>query len=94
MNLQWARNFTGEVEIIYYDDLVEDVEGILRQTLKFINFPINEVMVDFTAVSWNKKTLTFLSIEQELLNCALSRKEGIYRRKKRIMVRILLRVRA
>lgn len=43
MNLQWARNFTGEVEIIYYDDLVEDVEGILRQTLKFINFPINEV---------------------------------------------------
>lgn len=43
MNLQWARNFTGEVEIIYYDDLVEDVEGILRQALKFINFPINEV---------------------------------------------------
>ncbi|XP_037049867.1 WSCD family member AGAP003962 [Bradysia coprophila] len=63
MNLQWARNFTGEVEIIYYDDLVEDVEVVLRQALKFIKFPINE----------------------ELLNCALSRKEGIYRRKKRIM---------
>lgn len=46
MNLQWARNFTGEVEIIYYDDLVEDVEGVLRQTLKFINFPINEVTFD------------------------------------------------
>lgn len=88
MNLQWARNFTGEVEIIYYDDLVEDVEGILRQTLKFINFPINEVMVDFTLYRDIIKPL-HLSIEQELLNCALSRKEGIYRRKKRIMVRSL-----
>ncbi|KAJ6635427.1 WSCD family member [Pseudolycoriella hygida] len=84
MNLQWARNFTGEVEIIYYDDLVDDVEGVLRQTLKFINFPVNEVkLFDIHEVCGKLKLYPI--IQQELLNCALSRKEGIYRRKKRIM---------
>lgn len=45
MNIQWATNFTGAVQIIYYDDMVEDVEGTLRKILKFIEFPINEVRV-------------------------------------------------
>ena len=45
MNIQWATNFTGEVDIIYYDDMIEDVEGTLRKTLKFINFPVNEVIL-------------------------------------------------
>lgn len=62
-NLSWAKNFTGEVKLIFYDDLVENVEGTLRSILKFLKFPINE----------------------ELLACALMRKEGIYRRKKRIL---------
>lgn len=43
MNIQWAKNYTGEVSIIYYDDMVDDVEGTLRKALKFINYPINEV---------------------------------------------------
>lgn len=43
MNIQWATNFTGAVQIIYYDDMVEDVEGTLRNILQFIEFPINEV---------------------------------------------------
>ncbi|XP_055606932.1 WSCD family member AAEL009094 [Uranotaenia lowii] len=62
-NLSWAKNFTGEVKLIFYDDLVENVEATLRSILKFLRFPIDE----------------------ELLACALSRKEGIYRRKKRIL---------
>ncbi|XP_053691158.1 WSCD family member AAEL009094 [Sabethes cyaneus] len=62
-NLSWAKNFTGEVKLIFYDELVENVEGTLRSILNFLQFPINE----------------------ELLACALARKEGIYRRKKRIL---------
>uniref|UniRef100_A0A182PBY4 Sulfotransferase domain-containing protein n=1 Tax=Anopheles epiroticus TaxID=199890 RepID=A0A182PBY4_9DIPT len=62
-NLSWAKNFTGEVKLVFYDDLVENVEGTLRSILKFLNFPTDE----------------------ELLACALMRKEGIYRRKKRIL---------
>uniref|UniRef100_A0A182PZX8 Sulfotransferase domain-containing protein n=1 Tax=Anopheles farauti TaxID=69004 RepID=A0A182PZX8_9DIPT len=62
-NLSWAKNFTGEVKLVFYDDLVENVEGTLRSILKFLNYPT----------------------EEELLACALMRKEGIYRRKKRIL---------
>lgn len=43
MNLQWAKNFTGDVHIVYYDDLVEDVNLTLRGILKFLNFPVNQV---------------------------------------------------
>lgn len=43
MNIHWAKNFTGDVCIIYYDDMVANVEGTLRKTLKFIDFPIDEV---------------------------------------------------
>lgn len=43
MNLQWAKNFTGSVKIVYYDDLVDNVESTLRSILKFISFPTNEV---------------------------------------------------
>lgn len=63
MNLSWARNFSGSLKIVYYDDLVADVEGILREILSFLNYPIDE----------------------ELLGCTLIRKEGIYRRKKRVL---------
>lgn len=47
MNLQWARNFTGDVHIVYYDDLVENVNGTLRSIMKFIDFPINQVNLLF-----------------------------------------------
>lgn len=63
MNLAWARNFTGDVKVVFYDDLVENVERVLREILNFIRRPIDE----------------------NLLSCALIRKEGIYRRKKRLM---------
>lgn len=43
MNLQWARNFTGHMHIVYYDDLVENVNGTLRDIMKFIDFPVNQV---------------------------------------------------
>lgn len=62
-NLSWGLNYTGDVLIIYYEDLVDNVEKTLRDILHFINFPINE----------------------ELLSCAIKRKEGIYRRKKRLL---------
>ncbi|XP_058974515.1 WSCD family member CG9164-like [Musca domestica] len=63
MNLNWAKNFTGNVKIVFYDDLVNNVESVLRSILDFLEFPIDE----------------------HLLKCALMRKEGIFRRKKRIL---------
>lgn len=45
MNTQWAHNFTGAVHIVYYDDLVADVESTLRGVLDFIQFPTDEVCV-------------------------------------------------
>lgn len=49
--------------IIYYEDLVDEVEKTLREILRFIDYPINE----------------------DLMRCAILRKEGIYRRKKRLL---------
>lgn len=62
-NLSWGRNFSGPVLVIYYEDLVDEVEKTIRDILKFIDYPINE----------------------DLINCAIMRKEGIYRRKKRLL---------
>ena len=62
-NLSWGRNFSRPVLIIYYEDLVDDVEKTIRDILKFIDFPIDE----------------------DLMRCAIMRKEGIYRRKKRLL---------
>lgn len=50
MNLSWARNFTGRLKIIYYDDLVADVESALREILSFLNFPIDEVILSLFAL--------------------------------------------
>ncbi|XP_055844365.1 WSCD family member CG9164 [Episyrphus balteatus] len=63
MNLGWARFFTGDLLIVYYDDLVANSEKILREILSFLEFPI----------------------EESLMSCALIRKEGIFRRKKRVL---------
>jgi hypothetical protein len=62
-NLSWGRNFSGPVLIVYYEDLVDNVERTLREILKFISFPVDE----------------------DLMRCAVMRKEGIYRRKKRLL---------
>lgn len=45
MNIQWAKNFTGDVHIVYFEDLVENVDQTLRGILEFLNFPINEVNI-------------------------------------------------
>lgn len=85
MNTHWARNYTGDLHIVYYDDLVADVEGSLRKILNFIRFPINEVSANivFIVVVWWFTRLC--NYTQDQLACAVARKEGIYRRKKRIM---------
>lgn len=44
MNIQWAKHFTGEVHVVYYDDLVDNTDAVLRSILDFINFPINQVI--------------------------------------------------
>lgn len=62
-NLSWGCNFSGPVLIVYYEDLVDNVERTLREILKFISFPVDE----------------------DLMRCAVMRKEGIYRRKKRLL---------
>lgn len=62
-NLSWKNFSGGPVLIVYYEDLVDDVEKTLRNILNFIDYRINE----------------------DLLHCAVNRKEGIYRRKKRFL---------
>ncbi|XP_017074492.1 WSCD family member CG9164 [Drosophila eugracilis] len=63
MNLSWARNFTGSIKVVFYDDLVHHTERELRSILEFLQFPVNE----------------------QLMRCAIMRKEGIFRRKKRLL---------
>jgi hypothetical protein len=62
-NLSWGKNFSGPVLIVYYEELVENVEKTVRDILNFIEFPIDE----------------------DLMKCAMNRKEGIYRRKRRLL---------
>lgn len=83
-NLAWAKNFTGDLCIVFYDQLVDDVEGTIRGILKFVHFPVNEVMSAVPHKARVPKSNTNLFL-QDLLQCALLRQEGIYRRKKRIM---------
>ncbi|XP_023031058.1 WSCD family member GA21586 [Drosophila willistoni] len=63
MNLSWARNFTGSIKVVFYDDLVHHTERELRAILEFLEYPVDE----------------------QLLRCAIMRKEGIFRRKKRVL---------
>lgn len=62
-NLDWLFNFTNPTLVIFYDQLVSDLETNLRQLLKFLEVNITEPQ----------------------LQCALERREGIYRRKKRMI---------
>lgn len=55
MNIQWAKNFTGDVHIVYFENLVENVDGTLRGILEFLNFPLNEVNI------WLKLSIQILS---------------------------------
>lgn len=41
-NIFWGRRFGGPVLIIYYEDVVTDIEKTLRDILEFIDFSINE----------------------------------------------------
>ena len=63
MNLSWLNDFKGRLKVVFYDDLVEDLEPTLRDILEFINHPVDEA----------------------LLACAVSRREGIYKRRKRLI---------
>jgi hypothetical protein len=44
-NLAWGRNFLGPVKIVFYDNLVENVEQTIRDILEFVEFPIDEVSI-------------------------------------------------
>ena len=61
MNMDWIQNFPRPLHMIFYNDLVENLEQELTK------------MMDFLKVSFTK----------EQMECALARKEGIYKRKKR-----------
>lgn len=63
MNLDWLYNFTGPTHVIFYEQLVDNVEHTLTSVMKFLGVPVDE----------------------ELFKCAMERKEGIYRRKKRVL---------
>ena len=61
MNMDWVKNFQRPLLVIFYSDLMENLERELKK------------MMDFLKVSFTK----------EDMECALSRQEGIYKRKKR-----------
>ncbi|KAI8035100.1 hypothetical protein M5D96_012193 [Drosophila gunungcola] len=45
MNLSWARNFTGSIKVVFYDDLVHHTERELRSILEFLQFPVSEPLM-------------------------------------------------
>lgn len=47
-NLLWATEYKGPLKIIFYEELVKDVERTLRETLNFLNYPINETLLECT----------------------------------------------
>lgn len=44
----WAKQFPGAVKIVYYVDLVADVEGTLRDILEFLQYPVDEDLMACT----------------------------------------------
>lgn len=62
-NLDWTYNFTNPTLVLFYDQLITDLERNLRLLLKFIE----------------------VNVTESQLQCALERREGIYRRKKRMI---------
>ncbi|KAL0266270.1 UNVERIFIED_CONTAM: hypothetical protein PYX00_008862 [Menopon gallinae] len=62
-NLDWIFNFTKPTYVIFYDQLVNDLENSLRKLLGFLE----------------------MNVTESQLNCALERREGIYRRRKRML---------
>lgn len=63
-NLDWLYNFTGPTHVIFYEQLVDNLENNLKSMLKFLD----------------------ISISEDLFKCAVERREGIYRRKRRAIV--------
>ncbi|XP_059487763.1 WSCD family member AAEL009094-like [Neocloeon triangulifer] len=59
----WLKNFPGPKHVLYYEQLVSDVERELRSLLKFLD----------------------VQVPEEHLTCALERREGIYRRRRRTL---------
>lgn len=80
-NLDWLHNFTGPTHIIFYEQLVKNVENTLRTVLDFLEYPISDSLFQCAMARQEgiyrrkKKALTFnpfngamkkeLNIEQE-----------------------------
>lgn len=62
-NLDWLFNFTKPTYVLFYDQLVNELEPNLKDLLIFLE----------------------LNVTESQLQCALERREGIYRRKKRML---------
>ncbi|EFA05808.2 WSCD family member AGAP003962 [Tribolium castaneum] len=62
-NLDWLYNFTGPTHVIFYEQLVDNLEHTLKTIINFLD----------------------ISTDENLFKCALERKEGIYRRKRRVL---------
>lgn len=56
-------NFTGPTHVIFYEQLVDNLEHTLKTVVNFLD----------------------ISFDEKLFKCALERKEGIYRRKRRVL---------
>lgn len=49
-NLSWARDFSGSIKVVFYEDLVGNLEVTLRGILNFLEFPINEELFSCTLI--------------------------------------------
>lgn len=61
--MNWLYNFTGPTHVIFYEQLVDNLEHTLKSVVEFLN----------------------ISVDASRFKCAMDRKEGIYRRKKRVL---------
>lgn len=71
-NLDWLEKFAGPTHVIFYEQLVDNTEHTLRTVLDFL-------------LSGTRPNNTAPQIQMARLQCALDRREGIYRRKKRLL---------
>jgi hypothetical protein len=61
--MDWLLHFPGPKHVLFYDNLVADVEKELKSLIQFLN----------------------VTLPEPNLLCAMARKEGIYRRRRRLL---------
>lgn len=85
-NLDWLEKFPGPTHVIFYEQLVDNTEHTLRTVLDFLSGGTRTALNTTQHRSANNNNVILApQIQMSRLQCALDRREGIYRRKKRLL---------